>query len=128
MTDTNHLFLRAAGFAVLTVLAECLGLIGGFWLGSQFSTMLVGFGTAFIGACVAPFIAGLVSRRILGIPRRPIMAAFWIAAGCGAAFALSMLTGRQREPEQWMGLALFTSIGTVFASALLFGLVEHRLE
>jgi hypothetical protein len=128
MIGTAHLLPRAAGFATLSVLAEFVGLAAGWVMGSVLANWYVAFGTGFIGACVAPYIAGLISRKLLGLPRRPLMAVFWIAAGCGAAFAASMLTGQQGQPEQWMGLAFFTSVGAVFASALIFGLVEHRLQ
>jgi hypothetical protein len=128
MATPRHLPLRAVGFATLAVISECLGFAVGWMLGSIFATWTVGFATGFAGACSAPFVAAVVSRRVLEVPRKPVLAVTWIAAGCAVAFGASMLTGRQGQREVWMGLSVYTSLAAVFLSSLTFGLVEHRLD
>lgn len=102
--------------------------MGGFAVGSVLSNWYLAFFVAVFAGGAAPFIAGLLCRRLFGIPKRPGLAVVWIAAGCGLAVALSMLSGQRGQPEGWMGLSFYTSVGAVFFVAFLFAAIEHRLN
>jgi hypothetical protein len=115
---TTRSLWRAAAFALVTLAMQVLGAAWAFWQGSVWANWIVAGLAAFAAAMIAPWLAGTISRRYLGLPSRPSMAVLWVAAGFCLAFLAGLLIGLRAAPDAWGSFAVYAGgIGTLVSAA-----------